>query len=66
VVGGGWKGNGARPATSFNGGGYLLSMRRGSGWGEMKVGMALDMVESGHDVGAFYRSGNGGRRVVKE
>jgi hypothetical protein len=66
VVGGGWHGNGARPATSFNGGGYLLSTTRGSGRGEMKVGAALDAVESARGVGAFYRSGNGRRRVVKE
>jgi hypothetical protein len=33
VVGGGWHGDGARPTMSFNGGGYLLSMTRGSGAG---------------------------------
>jgi hypothetical protein len=62
VVGGGRHGNGARPAMSFNNGGYLLSTTRGSGWEETKVGA----VESGRGVGAFYRSGNGGRRAVKE
>jgi hypothetical protein len=66
VVGGGWHGNGARPATSFNTGGYLLSMTRGSGQGGMKVGAALDTVESGRGGGAFYRLGNGGRRAIKE
>jgi hypothetical protein len=66
VVGGGWHGNGARPVTCFNGGGYLLSTTRGSGRGEMKVGAALDAVESGRGIGAFYRSGNCGRWVVKE
>jgi hypothetical protein len=59
VVGGGRHGNGARPAMSFNNGGYLLSTTRGSGWEETKVGA----VESGRGVGAFYRSGTvgGGR-----
>jgi hypothetical protein len=66
LVGGGRHGNGARPATSFNGGGNLLLMTRGSGWGEMKVGMDLDAVESGRGVGAFYMSGNSGRQAVKE
>jgi hypothetical protein len=66
VVSGGRHGNGARPATSFNGGGYLLSTTRGSGRGETKVRAALDAVESGRGVWPFYRSGNGGRRVVKE
>jgi hypothetical protein len=66
MVGDGWHGNRARPATSFNSGGYLLLTTRGSGWGEMKVGAALDMVESSQGVRAFYRSGNGGRRTVKE
>jgi hypothetical protein len=47
VVGGGRHGNGARPATSFNGGGYLLSTTRCPGQGEMEVGAALDAVESG-------------------
>jgi hypothetical protein len=47
VVGGGWHGNGERSAMSFNGGGYLLSTTRGSGRGEMKVGAALGVVESG-------------------
>jgi hypothetical protein len=47
MVGGGRHGNGARPVTSFIGGDYLLSMTRGSGWGEMKFGAALDAVESG-------------------
>jgi hypothetical protein len=46
VGGGGRHGDGARLATSFNGGGYLLSTTRGSGWGEMKFGAALDAVES--------------------
>jgi hypothetical protein len=62
VVGGGWHGNGARPAMSFNNGGYLLLTTRGLGWEETKVGA----VESGRGIGAFYRSGNGGRRAVKE
>jgi hypothetical protein len=66
VVGGGRHGNGARPATSFNGGGYLLSTTRCPGQGEMEVGAALDAVESGRGVGAFYRLGNSGRRAVKE
>jgi hypothetical protein len=66
VVGGGRHGNGARPATSFNGGGYLLSTTRGSGRGEMKVGAALDAVESSRDVGPFYMSGNGGRQAVRK
>jgi hypothetical protein len=66
VVGGGRHRNGVRLATSFNGGSYLLSMTGGSGRREMKVGAALDAVESGRGVGAFYRSGNGGRRPVKE
>jgi hypothetical protein len=66
VVGGARHGNGVRPATSFNGGGYLLSTTRGSGWGETKVGAALDAVESGQGVGAFYRSGNGGRWAINE
>jgi hypothetical protein len=66
VVGGGRHGDGARPTMSFNGGGYLLSMTRGSGRGEMKVGAALDTVESGRGVGGIYRSGNGERRAVKE
>jgi hypothetical protein len=66
VVGGGQHGNGVRSAMSFNGGGYLLSMTRGSGRGETKVGAALDAVESGQGVGAFYRSGNGGRQVINE
>jgi hypothetical protein len=66
VVGGGRYDNGARPAMSFNGGGYLLSMTRGLGWGETKVGASLDAVESGRGVGAFCRSGNGGRWAVKE
>jgi hypothetical protein len=66
VVGGGRHRNGARLATSFNGGGYLLSSTRGSGRGEMKVGAALDAVESGQGVGAFYRSGNSGRWAIKE
>jgi hypothetical protein len=65
MVGGGRHGDGARPAMSFNDGGYLLSMTRGSRWGEMKVGVALDVVESGRGVGAFYRSRNDGRRAVK-
>jgi hypothetical protein len=47
VVGGGRHRNGVRLATSFNGSGYLLSMTGGSGRGEMKVGAALDAVESG-------------------
>jgi hypothetical protein len=63
---GGRHGNRARPATSFNGGSYLLSTTRGSGQGEMKVGAALDAVESGRGIGAFYRSRNGRRRAVKE
>jgi hypothetical protein len=62
MVGGGWHGSGASPAMGFNDGGYLLSMTRGSGRGE-KVGAAL---ESGRGVGAFYRSGNSGRRAIKE
>jgi hypothetical protein len=66
VVGGGRHGNRARPATSFNGGSYLLSTTRGSGQGETKVGAALDAVESGRGIGAFYRSRNGRRRAVKE
>jgi hypothetical protein len=66
VVGGGRHGNGARLTTSFNGGGYLLSTTRGSRKGETKVGAALDTVESGRGVGAFYRSGNSGRWAVKE
>jgi hypothetical protein len=65
MVGGGRHGDGVRPAMSFNDGGYLLSMTRGSRWGEMKVGVALDVVESGRGVGAFYRSRNDGRRAVK-
>jgi hypothetical protein len=47
VVGGGRHGDGARPATSFNSDGYLLSMTRGLGQGETKFGAALDTVESG-------------------
>jgi hypothetical protein len=47
VVGGGRHENGVRLVTSFNGGDYLLSMTRGSGRGETKVGVALDAVESG-------------------
>jgi hypothetical protein len=66
VVGGGRHGDEVRPTTSFNGGSYLLSTARGSGRGEIKVGAALDTVESGRGVRAFYRLGNGGRRVVKE
>jgi hypothetical protein len=66
VVGGGRHGNGARPAMSFNGSNYLLSMTRGSGKGETKVRVAFDAVESGRGIGAFYRSGNGKRQVVKE
>jgi hypothetical protein len=66
VVGGGRHGDGARPVTSFIGGGYLLSMTRGSGRGETKVGVALDAVESGRGVGAFYGSVNGERWAVKE
>jgi hypothetical protein len=66
VVGGGRHRNGARPATSLNGGGYLLSTIRGSGRGEMKVGAALDVVESGQGIGAFYRTGNGERWAVME
>jgi hypothetical protein len=53
VVGGGRHENGARPTMSFNGGGYLLSMTRGSGWGETKVGVPLDAVESGQGIWAF-------------
>jgi hypothetical protein len=64
VVGGGRHRNGAMPAMSFDGGGYLLSMTSGSGWGEAKVGVALDAVESGRGIGAFYMSGNDGRRAV--
>jgi hypothetical protein len=56
VVGDGRHENGARLATSFNGGGYLLSTTRGSRRGETKVGEALDAVESVRGVGAFYRS----------
>jgi hypothetical protein len=56
VVGDGRHENGARLAMSFNGGGYLLSMTRGSRRGETKVGAALDAVESVRGVGAFYRS----------
>jgi hypothetical protein len=66
VVGGGQHGDEVRPATSFNGGSYLLSTARGSGRGEIKVGAALDTVEIGRGVGAFYRMGNGGRQVVNE
>jgi hypothetical protein len=51
MVGGGRHGNGARPASSFNGSGYLLSTTRGAGRGEMKVGAALDAMESGRGVG---------------
>jgi hypothetical protein len=51
---------------SFNGSNYLLSMTRGSGKGETKVRVAFDAVESGRGIGAFYRSGNGKRQVVKE
>jgi hypothetical protein len=61
-----WAARGRSEAgMSFNDGGYLLSMTRGSRWGEMKVGVALDVVESGRGVGAFYRSGNDGRQAVK-
>jgi hypothetical protein len=66
VVGGGQHENGAWPATSLNSGGYLLSTTRDSGRGGTKVGEALDVVESGRGVGPFYRSGNSGRRTVKE
>jgi hypothetical protein len=66
VVGGGWHWNGARLATSFNGGGYLLSTTRGLGRGETKVGADLDAVDCGRGVGTFYRSGNGGRQAFKE
>jgi hypothetical protein len=34
-------------------------MTRGSGRGEAKVGAALDAVESGRGVGAFYRAAEG-------
>jgi hypothetical protein len=37
----------------------LLSTTRGSGQREMKVGVALDAVESGRGVGAFYRTTEG-------
>jgi hypothetical protein len=47
-----------------DGGGDLLSTTRGSGRGEMKVGAALDAVESGRGVGAFYRVGEVGRQPV--
>jgi hypothetical protein len=66
VVGGGRYRNGVRPATSFNGCGYLLLTTRGSGQGEMKVGAALDVVESGQGIGDFYRTGNSERWAVKE
>jgi hypothetical protein len=66
MVSGGRHRNVARPATSFNDGGYLLSTTRGLGKGETKVGASLDVVESGQGVGAFYRSGNSGRWAVKE
>jgi hypothetical protein len=48
-----------------DGGGDLLSTARGSGWGEMKVGAALDTVESGRGVGAVYRAGEEGRQPVE-
>jgi hypothetical protein len=47
VVGSGWHKDRVRLTTNFNDGGYLLSMRRGSGRGETKVGAVLDVVESG-------------------
>jgi hypothetical protein len=47
-----------------DGGGDLLSTTRGSGRGEMRVGAALDAVESGRGVGAFYRAGEEGRQLV--
>jgi hypothetical protein len=59
-------GNGVRLATSFNGGGYFLSTTRGSGRPETMAGAALDTVEIGRGVGAFYRLGKGGRLAVKE
>jgi hypothetical protein len=39
-----------------DGGGDLLSTTGGLGLGETKVGAALDAVESGQGVGAFYRA----------
>jgi hypothetical protein len=42
----------------------LLSTTRRSGRGETKVGAALDAVESGRGVGAFYRAGEEGRQPV--
>jgi hypothetical protein len=39
-------------------------MTRGSGRGEMKVGAALDAVESDRGIGAFYRAGQEGRQPV--
>jgi hypothetical protein len=47
-----------------DGGSDLLSMTRGSRWGETKVGAALDAVESGRGVGAFYRVGEEGRQPI--
>jgi hypothetical protein len=49
-----------------DGGGDLLSTTGGLGLGETKVGAALDAVESGQGVGAFYRAveGRGGGEVA--
>jgi hypothetical protein len=43
-----------------DGGGDLLLTTRGSRQGETRVGAALNMVESGRGVGAFYRAGEEG------
>jgi hypothetical protein len=61
-VGGAVPDGGRRPGC--DGGGDVLSMTRGSGRGETKVGAALDAVESGRGVGAFYRAGEEGRQPV--
>jgi hypothetical protein len=47
-----------------DGGGDMLSTTRGSGRGETRVGAALDAMDSGRGVGAFYRAGEEGRQPV--
>jgi hypothetical protein len=41
----------------------LLSTTRGSGRGEVKVGAALDAVESGRGGGTFYRASEGAEQM---